>query len=250
MQEGILFCTPCYGGMVFEPHFQACLQLTYDMQQSGIEHTWLTGRNESLVHRARMEMTATFLRESDFTHMMWIDADIEFTTDDVGKLWNHSVEGGAGIVVAAYPMKKPGAKYAAWVDGALVDDLDQFDGPVEVDLAGTGFMMIKREVLERIYQSVQQTQDAAAAVMRKLDTGLLDEKEMQLLRDAVVPHYAPDYEGPDGRVPALYKTPINNDTLLSEDYFFCKLARKHGFKILMDPSIRLGHWGIYRYGDA
>ncbi|MHC5035108.1 MAG: hypothetical protein ACYTFZ_08735, partial [Planctomycetota bacterium] len=36
---------------------------------------------------------------------------------------------------------------------------------------------------------------------------------------------------------------------LPEDYWFCRLAAKLGFKTVMDPSVKLTHWGFYGYGD-
>lgn len=204
----ILFVTPCYGGMVTAQHFQSCMNLKEELTRQSIAHDWLIGWNESLVHRARMEMTATFLK-SNHTHMFWLDADIEFTPEDIANVWNLDAAVGVGV----YAMKKPDAQwYAAWKDGALVKNLDQFTGPIEVDYAGTGFMCIRRNVIE-----------ALAAK-------------------------APSYEGPNGRVPALYMTPIHNDCLESEDYYFCRTVREAGFKIVMDPSVRLGHWGQFRYG--
>jgi len=47
-------------------------------------------------------------------------------------------------------MKKPDSMFAAWVGGELVTDIDQFDGPIKVDYAGTGFMMIHRSVFEKM----------------------------------------------------------------------------------------------------
>lgn len=206
----ILFCTPCYGGKVDEPHFRSCLSLKDALNATGLDHDWLTGRNESLVTRARNEMTASFLTTS-FSHMMWLDSDIEFTPDDVAKLWNMQ----ADIAVGCYAMKKQDQQwFAAWKDGALVNDLDQFKEPIEVDYAGTGFMLIRRDVIETL-----------AAVEGS-------------------------YEGPNGRVPALYMTPIHNDGFESEDYHFCRIAREAGFKVMMDPSVRLKHWGQYAYGSA
>jgi hypothetical protein len=184
------------------------MNLKEDLTNMGLGHDWLIGTNESLVTRARNEMTATFLT-TNHTHMMWLDADIEFSTDDVAKLWNMQ----ADIAVGCYAMKKPNEQwYAAWKDGELVKDLDQFDGPVEVDYAGTGFMLIKRIVIETLAKS------------------------------------EPSYEGPNGRVPALYMTPIHNDGFESEDYHFCRLAQDADFQIIMDPSVRLKHIGQYAYG--
>ena len=204
--NGIIFCTPAYGGQVFAPHMESCLSLCANLSEHGVPFDWMIRWNESLVHRARMGMTKEFL-ESDFSHMMWLDADIDFTPDDVISLWNMD----ADIAVGVYRMKTEYSMFAAWVDGELIDDLDQFQEPIEVDYAGTGFMLIKRECLE--------------ALARK------------------VPHYENEVE----EIPALYQTPIRHGTLLSEDYFFCELARDNGYKVMMDPSVRLGHWGLKRY---
>lgn len=201
----ILFGTPCYGGQVFAPHMRSCLDLCAELQGQGIEFNWLIRWNESLVHRARMGMTKAFLN-SDYEYMMWLDADIDFTPEDVAKLWNMDVD----IAVGVYRMKTDEHKWSAWVGGKLVD-LDELDGPTEVDYAGTGFMLIKRQVLEKLSKKVEL------------------------------------YENEVKDIPALYQTPIRHGTLLSEDYFFCELARDNGFKVMMDPTVRLGHWGLTRY---
>lgn len=207
MTDSILFCTPCYGGMVTAPHFRSCLKLSRVLDETGLSHDWNVGWNESLVHRARMEMARVFL-ETDHSHLMWIDADIEFEPEHVAKLWNL----GADIAVGVYRMKKPGDLYAAWKDGALVTDLSKFDGPTEVDFAGTGFMLIRRDVIETL--------------TKKHGT----------------------YNGQHGPSPAIFMTPIHNGGLESEDYHFCRIARESGFKVVMDPSVRLVHWGQFGYG--
>lgn len=205
----ILFATPMYGGNCTWAYFNSCLRLQRSLIEVGLDHDWLTQINESLVHRARNQMTATFL-QTDHTHMMWWDADIEGEVEDVSKLWNLEVDIACGV----YAMKKKDEQwYAAWKDGALVRDLDQYDGPIEVDYAGTGFLLIKREVIEALAKTSES------------------------------------YEGMDGqKIPALYMTPITNGVLESEDYYFCRKAREAGFKVIMDPSVRLKHWGQYPYG--
>lgn len=194
--------------MAHAAHMASCLNLKEELTKIGLDHDWLLGRNESLVTRARNEMTASFLA-TDHTHMMWLDADIEFAPEDVAKVWNMDAEIGCGV----YAMKKPGEDwYAAWKDGKLVKDLDQFDGPVEVDYAGTGFLMLKREAVEKL---------AAASQW---------------------------YDGPNGRVPAIYMTPVHDGVFESEDYNMCRRWREIGGKIMMDPSVRLLHWGQCAYG--
>ena len=203
----ILFCTPCYGGMVTAPHFRSCMNLKEELTKAGISHDWLIGWNESLVHRGRMEMTASFLK-SRHTHMMWLDADIEFEPEAVANLWNLNADIGVGF----YAMKRHDMPLSAWKDGKLVS-LDECPSePFEVDYAGTGFMMIRRDVIEKLTE-IHGT-----------------------------------YEGPHGPVPAIYMTPVHDGSLESEDYHFCRIAREAGFKVIGDPSIKLGHYGQYRYG--
>lgn len=193
--------------MVTAAHFRSCMNLKEELTRQDIAHDWLIGVNESLVHRARMEMTALFL-ETGHSHMMWLDADIEFVPDDVAKLWNLETD----IAVGFYAMKRPDLPLSAWLNGKLVNLDECPKEPFAVDYAGTGFMMLSRKVIETLAKT------------------------------------SGSYEGPNGRVPALYMTPIHDDGLESEDYHFCRKAREVGFQILGDPTIKLGHWGLARYG--
>jgi hypothetical protein len=207
-ETSILFATPMYGGQCTEPFFHSAMRLSAELNRVDLKFDWLTERNESLVHRARMEMCASFLK-TRHSHLFWIDADIEFTPEDVAKLWNLETDIACGV----YAMKKRDAQwFAAWKDGQLVKDLDQFTGPTEVDYCGTGFLLIKREVIERLTE-IHGT-----------------------------------WDGAKGPVPAIFMTPVHNGGLESEDYHFCRIAREAGYKIMMDPSVRLGHWGSFRFG--
>jgi hypothetical protein len=47
----------------------------------------------------------------------------------------------------------------------------------------------------------------------------------------------------------FYATDIHPETngLISEDYYFCLLARRHGFKIYAAPWVHLTHTGPYEF---
>ena len=213
----ILFCTPCYGNHVTEPHHSSMIALVsamlsqpIDDQGNTVDFGIQTLGNESLITRARNVCAAEFLA-SRFERLMFIDADIEFQPEDVAKLWSMD----APIAVGVYRMKRPGSKYAAWRDGELVEDLDQFERPITVDYAGTGFMMIKREVFETL-----QTEN-------------------------------PDWEYEEGQIGkcwAFFQDPFIEGFHMSEDYFFCHSWREHGGEVWMDPTVRLIHHGTYGYG--
>ena len=159
-----------------------------------------------------------------FQKLMFIDADIEFTPEDVAKLWNMNED----VAVGIYAMKKPGEDwYACWKDGELVKDLDRFDGPTEVDYAGTGFMMIDRKVLQKFKEAFPE---------REHDEG-----------------GQPGGNRPDqpGKSFAWFDPRVDGEKslYLSEDYAFCQDWRSLGGKIMCDPTVRLKHWGRYGYGS-
>lgn len=193
--------------MVTAQHFQSCMNLKEELTRQGIAHDWLIGWNESLITRARNEMTAKFLA-SDHTHQCWLDADIEFEPAHIAALWNLQ----ADIAVGLYAMKRLDMPLSAWRNGKMVKIEECPASPFDVDYAGTGFMMIARNVVETLAAQSET------------------------------------YEGPNGRVHALYMTPIHGDVFESEDYHFCRRAREAGFKIIADPAIKLGHYGQFRYG--
>lgn len=193
-----------------EPYFQSLQRLEEDLLSVGLEFEVATLRNESLITRGRNVLTSMFL-SSQYDRLLFIDSDIEFSSEDVAKLWNQDWDVGVG----AYSMKRPDKPVSAWVGGKLVE-LKELKGPCPVDYAGTGFMMIKKEVFETLKSHEK-----------------IEEYE----------------EGRVGQCWSFFMDPIEDGIHLSEDYFFCKRAREMGLKVMLDPSISLGHWGSYRYGD-
>ncbi|MGI9411567.1 MAG: hypothetical protein ACR2OV_15920 [Hyphomicrobiaceae bacterium] len=212
-----LICTPMYGGQCTAAYFQSCLNLKDGLRDAGVPHDWHVITNESLIPRARNEHARAFL-ESEYEALLFIDADIEFTEEDVAKLWNMDQD----VAVGCYPMKKPGAPYAAWRQGKLVEleTLESMHGPFQVDYAGTGFMLIRRNVFERLRDEQEET-------------GFLE------------------YETKDGKTAwNFFPIEVRNECLLSEDYCFCQNWTDLGGSIWMDPSVRLKHHGSYAYGDS
>jgi hypothetical protein len=201
----ILVATPMYGGQCRAEYFRSALALSRDLTTAGVEFDFWTGQNESAVHRARNEAVRTFL-ETPYKYLMFIDADIDFSSADVGKLYQAQTD----IAVGLYRMKQDGAPLAAWVEGKLITELPK-QRRIEVDYAGTGFMLIDRKVFEALKAST------------------------------------PSYTGPNGQTHQFFSFPIHNGVELSEDYNFCRLAREKGFKVVADTSITLGHVGSKTY---
>jgi len=218
-QSRVHFCVPCYGGLVNEAFFISMLKFMAAGNKLGLNFTVDTMVNESLIPRGRNSLVAKFLAfEPKSTHLMFVDADIGFEPEEIIKLIlaNKDVCGGL------YPKKALPIQYVV----NKIPNSEKQGDLVEVSNLGTGFMMIKRSVIDKLVQLHPELHYADAI--------------------GLDPKYDP-YKY------AFFDTSIDEVTreYLSEDYHFCKLWRSHGGKIWADLSVRLDHTGYYKFqGDA
>jgi len=222
----IFIATPCYGGMATTHFITSLCSLVAYFKIYEIEyHIGLIG-NESLITRARNTLTAQFMAK-EFTHLMFIDADVSFQSEDVIRMLHEDRD----ILCGAYPLKGIPTTSVVHVKSLVMED-EKF---LEARNAGTGFMMIKREVIKKMFESYpelryslnQQTLEKSSVKsdLKKYTYALFDTniEEME-----------------DGSL-----------SYLSEDYLFCRRWQKIGGKVLLDPEIRLDHVGAYVFkGEA
>ena len=207
----IHFMTPCYGGQITEACFSSYLQFTIQAMQNNTIFQIDTLTNESNVNRARNSCAAKFL-SGDATHLMFVDADIQFRAGDVMKL----AGAGKAIVGGVYPQKTIPTKMVVNTlkDGKQEGDL------LEVGTLGTGFMMIHRSVFDKMIQSgVQKYTDAI---------GLSDTEN-------------------DNQYDFFNCTIDSQGRYLTEDWSFCRKWRELGGEIWADTSIPLVHVGTHRF---
>lgn len=233
----IMIATPMYGGMCTGLYVGGLIKTIMTLQSAGISVYWFQLMNESLITRARNELVWNFM-ESECEYLMFIDADISFEGNAVGQLMAADKD----IVCGIYPKKevdwgrvemaaKQGYDNLKDFGGAFVLNMvsDERDsdatGAIEVRHGGTGFMLIKRQVFEKLKEHVP--------TYRKTT-----------VRDAEGEYVSP-------LMHEYFATSIDQTgALLSEDYHFCELWRKHGGKIYANPFIKLEHVGTYVYtGD-
>jgi len=102
----------------------------------------------ALVTQARNNCVAYFLN-SDCTHFLFIDADIGFEPDAIYRL----IEKDVPLCLTPYPVKGYGANNQLQFIVHFPDKDNvriQKDGFAEITAGPTGFMMIKREVFEKL----------------------------------------------------------------------------------------------------
>jgi hypothetical protein len=237
-KTNMFIATPMFGGMCSGPYAASIFHLTYVFMSAQVPVVYDTKYNQSLITRARDSLAADFM-DSECSHLMFIDADIEFQAEDILSM----VAADKDVLCGIYPRKQLDWEQVAQAvhDGIPTRELPTYSGtfpiatldgknitevlknsdqkPVEVKYASTGFMLIKRSVLEAIADKV--------------------------------PEYLSNADHPDkGRFFKQYfDTSIDAESknLLSEDYYFCTLVRNNGFKVWVAPWAQLNHIGTFPY---
>lgn len=170
---------------------------------------------DSDVSRGRNQACAAAL-EGGFSHLLFIDADIEFKPEDVLKL----LVAGHDLCGGTYRRKNDDDNYnhAFFPHPDFIVPVCPRTGFMEVMRLGTGFMLISVEVLRR-------------------------------MRDAM-PEIAYVEQRPDKSWRQMWqffafeiRQVEDTRQLFSEDYNFCERWRALGGKLWLDPTINIGHWG-------
>jgi hypothetical protein len=236
-QVKVFVATPMYGGMTTGFFCQSIMMLQMAMQQKGYAMAASFMFNESLITRARNSLTHAFLK-TDCTHLLFIDADIKFNAHEIMHMFEHDLD----IICGIYPKKEINWSevQAAVKRDIAVDDLKHHTGswvvnlvdyqgtvsvpqdqPLEIWAGGTGMMLIKREVFEKL-----------GDVVPVYVNDVVDLSNTNKPREEIKEFFATSIEPETGR-------------LLSEDYHFCYIWRKIGGKIHAAPWMKLGHVGTY-----
>ena len=204
-------CMPCYGGMLTEQTFMSYIKWANTCRQLGIDWTMETMTNESLISRARNTLVAKFLNNPDSTHLMFVDADIGWEPWHLLVLLDRQKD----VIGGLYPMKSLPVKWCVnGFDGAE----EGADGLQEVSKTGTGFMLIKRDVFDKL-NAHPATKPFAN------DIGLPVELN---------PH-----------MKTYFDTAVRENRYYSEDWTFCENWRDLGGKVWVDKRILLRHTGTY-----
>ena len=231
----LVVATPCFGGQVSSIYASSIFQLQRAVRsKSNMELKILMRDGDALITRARANLMTLFLDDPTATHFLFIDADIGFTPEQVFRL----IESGADVVAGLYPIKRinwdkvkrvietnrPKVQSAALDYVLEINDPDHVtvvNGFTRVRYAGTGFLMIRRQVFEKMCAHP-------------------DYAPLKFSRE----HSHDKLAGSPNRF-ALFECMIDpaTGTYLSEDFAFCKRWTDIGGEIWADIQSSLDHVG-------
>ena len=186
-------------------HFSwALAHTTAALAEAGIGWELAIYTGNCHVDSSRNRLVRDFLK-SDCTDYLSIDADVAWPAQQVVEILGYDRE----IVAGIYPKKHGDDTYPVLLfDGEVWSDKD---GLIEVKGVPTGFLRIRRQVLQR-------------------------------LADEAV-HYNARNEAQDGAMALIFERQVIDGTLWGGDYVFCRKARAAGFKIYIAPEMRFEHSG-------
>ena len=208
---------PCYGGMMSEPTVTSLLNFLLLAQKLGLNWTLDTMVNESLVTRARNNLMAQMLCNKDATHFMFIDADIRFEGTAPLRLMVADKD----VIGGLYPKKSAGpADYVVNLNPRTSVQGDCFT----VNTIGTGFLMFKRDVYERLIKAHPETKYG---------------NDMRFAKECEENMYA------------IFDCKIDDDGMyLSEDWLFCRRWQALGGRVWAHSKVLLNHCGHQEFrGD-
>lgn len=244
----LMVATPLYDGAQ-SSYLSSVLALAATAERSGITCTFAQLSHNPSINRARNVMAGMFLR-SDCTHLLFLDGDIGFDSEQVIDLIRRMVaDSTLAIIGAPYPKREINWSAVAAAAGRgfgkdnpqelekfsgsfameLLDPTASFrlDAPVELAKLGTALMVIRRDVIESLARAHPEL--------------------------AYRPNPADRLSGHVGEeLVALFHPLIEPETrqLLSDDYAFCRRARDAGFRIWMAPWMRTSHTGPAKFTGA
>lgn len=207
---------PCYGGMVSEPTMTSLIKFVLMAQRVGLHWSLDTMVNESLITRGRNNLMAKMMANKAATHFMFIDADIRFEAESIFQMLVYEKE----VIGGLYPKKSIPTNYVINLKPQTKIQGDVFT----VDTMGTGFLIFKREVYEKLCAAHPESKYVD-------DVGLGKEFEPNMY--------------------AIFDVAIDDKGhYLSEDWLFCRRWQAIGGEIWAHSKVLLNHVGHYEYkGD-
>lgn len=253
----VYILTPCFASLCYVNYVHSLMRTVEFFRKLGIVLKIEFCKNDSLVSRARNNLIARAMSDKTATHFMFIDNDITWEPNDILKLLLSEKELIGGIyplkhynwdklindpqnpynsnVVQSMIQKKNNSQLKNMIsDGIMIQsnllkyNINYIDSVLQIDKnmarvkhLATGFMMIRRPVLEKMMKAFPSTKYVD-------DVNFLRSHENE---------YA--Y--------ALFDCGVEDGHYFSEDWLFCSRWTKLNGEIYVDVSINLCHTGIEDY---
>lgn len=205
--QRVFLATPVYGGLS-AGYVEALFASQRALISAGIPSELAIFAGNCHVDDSRNQLVRDFL-ETECTDLLFLDADVRWDADALVRLCQHDRD----VVGGCYPMRSDDEHYPlAHIGGHGADINSASDGLIEVAHTATGFLRIRRVVLERLAEEA-------------ISHSLSNDKPGQLA------------------VPIIFERTVSENVRRGGDITFCHKWRDMGGSVWIDPEMWFEHFG-------
>lgn len=212
----VIFATPCYDHRVCYEFLKSSLETEWALNARGIARGYIGRGGDQFIAKVRNKIVTEFLKNYPMaTHLFFLDDDIGWPPGKVIEFLDRPED----IIAGIYPKKQENRDFPVELEAdAFSGSLVERDGLVKARGVPTGFMRIKRRVLEKMAE--------VSGTFREMDA-----------------------DGTWGEYYEIFRCGVMNGEFNGEDYIFCQNAMAMGFEIWVDPNIPFTHRGNKKWAD-
>lgn len=204
-----IFATPSLSHTVTLDFLRSWTNTVWQLKDAGIAHGRADRGGDCFIAKVRNKLVQEFL-DGPGTDLFFLDDDLGWPAHKVLEFLARPEP----ILAGVYPKKSDDLDWPVGLDAdGKTGDLVTDQGLYSASFAGTGFMRIKRHVIEAMVEKAPRFKD--------IEMG-----------------------GAVGDFPMIFAAGLDADGwFCGEDVAFCRMARAMGFSIWVDPAIEFRHRG-------
>tara|TARA_R100001086_G_scaffold132472_1_gene68844 strand:- start:33 stop:815 length:783 start_codon:yes stop_codon:yes gene_type:complete len=235
----LLIAIPVYGGVCYADFMLSVFNLCKELTKLKIPHEIKLIQNESLISRARNGFVAMFMDNFNYSKLLFLDADLIFDSNTIIRM----IKEDKPIVGAIYPKKN--------INWSKVKHFSNKVDTTELEIRATdlnyNFKYYNKNQV-KIENGFAEVQDLATGCM------LIDKRALSIIinkfRHYKYTNHCYGYGNSDCFYD-LFQTGVveqdNKRIYLSEDYYFCYLAKQCGIELWADIHATMCHIGRCNY---
>lgn len=209
--KSVFFAVPAYRGVRCVPFFESLEKTVYACEAAGWKTALSVLQGSCYIQTARNELIQAFW-ESEYDCLFFLDDDLVWDCENALQLLEMDDE----IVCGIYPNKTEEEKYPVVVNTLGIENnfvpKVRDDGCISAVLVPTGFMRVKRSVIEKLRTSYPEQ------MYDNLNKDFTTKKLFDLF--------------PQG---------VHNGRWWGEDFAFCRLWQNIGGEVWVVPNITFSH---------
>lgn len=247
--QNVVLAVPSFRGNPEREFVLSLVETQSHLAAAGIGFSLTMLSGDPYLGKVRSRIASQFLLNSpQATDLFWIDDDIGWEPAAVVRLLQRPED----VICGVYPQKRDGLSFPVTLEIDADGQMIEQNGAVLAKLAPTGFMRIKRHVLERMAMNSPKYYETDATGAKLLQWAMFEaryvDEAMEALRKTDL-----DVLTREEAIAHLKRSlglvvPSEPGGWWGEDYWFTERWREMGGQIWVDPEISFTHRGSKAWG--